>query len=1180
MDQMIEQIKLALDGVKTLSDAELQTIASYLVGQSPYEKVAPMMRRGKTSYYYRGSYRYTEEIGDACKQNPELLPRLGRHLRLMRKINEELDWRMIDSLLKRLSERQLFLDTGLGPQALLAWLFERGWGVKSNTPELLEMLYAQYPGELEAYGKNSATPDSLRPLAYFCGRRGEDILAGGAKKLGLLEKLLGKDEGTYSALLTREMLVAFGATVRVWGRGAEPAFYEALGRHLPEAAPMLKSPGIERAVEAESQRPKEGIRYKLAYALMLTGYKLSNVNSLARAACEADYHCFLTDHYWAVQRGMTHEVNLEAVNGYYNVDKEERTPSVLRQMNAMRESLEKMGVDPAYLCAWAVPRMLYSPELWTEPFDEMYGSDKAILKRAAGLSVRLGKAALLRRLHDLGEPLSDELPAACADTLRFHGKGHCKDEDVERVAQWLLTGEGPCDALPDLDAFYQSANRYRAVLPGYDPDFACWLLAGLHPMAGRYLDFVTSRLRHPRLAECLHFLLGYLHYTPEQVSAFIEENTSPVNAILCLASTSGIQEGNGSAEVKRIYYTLITDHPGDAVTAMAVKSAEAAARLAILDALYTVKPDYDPDFLIVCLGDKSKKVRQYAVSFLLPKKELIEKIRPLAEAKKKDVREAADQLLTAYEGGGIGGEEGDVLGLCTRLLPKSGMSAIRWAIPGDLPRVRWKDSDDKAEDIVVQCYLRLTAGAGSIDLHPAVARIREALNEDDLRAAACQIYSGWIADGAKTKNKGALLLYGIHATDADILALNRQIDDWANHSRGAIASEAVRAMAMNGGDLALMTVDNIGRKFKNKQVRRAGQEAFAAAAKALNTTPEALGDRIIPTLGFDERGEKVIDYGARSFTATLSPELTIQLQSEEGKSIKSLPKPGAKDDTEKAEKAKAEFTALKKSLKAVVTTQTQRLEQALATGRGWDTAAWKKLFVQNPIMHSFAIGLVWGVYKDGKLAETFRYMEDGSFTTVNEDEFDFDSIGAGVVGLVHPLDMDSGLLSGWKQQVEDYDIAQPVIQLERPVYRLEENERLAAAIDRFGGKKLLGITLMNKLQKSGWYRGSVQDAGCFYTFYREIEGIGMQVYFSGMYVSPDPGEVITMGQAGFYKAGAVERGSYVYDDVKKDEVIPLAEVPARMFSEVILDLTGATATSSETDEKWRKDSALLFFDGK
>ena len=66
-----------------------------------------------------------------------------------------------------------------------------------------------------------------------------------------------------------------------------------------------------------------------------------------------------------------------------------------------------------------------------------------------------------------------------------------------------------------------------------------------------------------------------------------------------------------------------------------------------------------------------------------------------------------------------------------------------------------------------------------------------------------------------------------------------------------------------------------------------------------------------PNLGLNISGEKEIDFGNRCFTAILTSESKIELVTEEGKRMKSLPKPNAKDDVEKAEEAKKELAALK-----------------------------------------------------------------------------------------------------------------------------------------------------------------------------------------------------------------------------------------------------------------------------
>ena len=111
---------------------------------------------------------------------------------------------------------------------------------------------------------------------------------------------------------------------------------------------------------------------------------------------------------------------------------------------------------------------------------------------------------------------------------------------------------------------------------------------------------------------------------------------------------------------------------------------------------------------------------------------------------------------------------------------------------------------------------------------------------------------------------------------------------------------------------------------------------------------------------------------------------------------------------------------------------------------------------------------------------------------------------------------------------------------------------------------------MGKLQGMGWYRGSVLDGGGFYTFYREDPsiGIGVELNFSGSFVGGDNDDV-TVFDAVFYQAGTVQRGSYCYDVPKQENIIPLGQVPARYYSEVVWQLERATASSTGTDPNWR-----------
>lgn len=220
-------------------------------------------------------------------------------------------------------------------------------------------------------------------------------------------------------------------------------------------------------------------------------------------------------------------------------------------------------------------------------------------------------------------------------------------------------------------------------------------------------------------------------------------------------------------------------------------------------------------------------------------------------------------------------------------------------------------------------------------------------------------------------------------------------------------------------------------------------------------------------------------------------------------------------------------------------------------------------------MHQFAIGLIWGVYESQTLVQSFRYMEDGSFNTEEEDEFELPQNG--LIGLVHPVELSEESKEAWTEQLSDYEITQPFEQLKRVVYQKQQAELEEKHLERFGGMIVNDLSLGSRLQGAGWYRGSVQDGGCFYTYYREDAeiGLGAELHFSGSYVAGDNDDV-TVYDVRFYRAGTVQRGSYVYDEADDKKAICLKEVPERYFSEIVLQLTKATASSKEKNDGWKE----------
>ena len=599
-----------------------------------------------------------------------------------------------------------------------------------------------------------------------------------------------------------------------------------------------------------------------------------------------------------------------------------------------------------------------------------------------------------------------------------------------------------------------------------------------------------------------------------------------------------------------------------------------------------------------CAGDSSKQIQELLLAILpahgdwtsdfarmLKSKKAAERLlavsvsRKLGDALRPDLEEAlaveksakvADAIRTAL--GQAAAAPGDNPSetpdeLAARVLKGGKKRKVQWVLDVPLPTLHHKDGTEISEDrraalMVAYCDL------GRIGRSESAAEMAKDINEADLASLAHEVYEKWLAEGAQSKTKWVLPFAAAFGGPAMTPKLTRAINDWPQHARGAIACDAVTALALSSDPAALLTVDAISRKFKFRQVKAAAGQALENAAKELGITAEELADRIVPDLGFAADGKRVFDYGPRSFTVRLTPTLELEITNDAGKTVKNLPAPGKTDDEEKANAAYSEFKLMKKQIKTTVTAQKARLEAALSALRCWSADAWRALFVGNPIMHQFAMSLIWGVYEDGKLQATFRYMEDGSFNTVDEEEYQLPDDAQ--IGLAHPVELDSETLDGWKQQLEDYEITQSIPQLDRPVYHMEPGTEQARSLERFGGKMLNGLSLSGKLQGFGWYRGSVQDAGVFYTFYREDAALnmGVELNFSGCYVGGE-NDTVTVYEAVFYRSGTVQRGSYCYDVPKEENVFTLGEIPPRYYSEIVYQLERATASSTETDPEWK-----------
>lgn len=76
----------------------------------------------------------------------------------------------------------------------------------------------------------------------------------------------------------------------------------------------------------------------------------------------------------------------------------------------------------------------------------------------------------------------------------------------------------------------------------------------------------------------------------------------------------------------------------------------------------------------------------------------------------------------------------------------------------------------------------------------------------------------------------------------------------------------------------------------------------------------------------------------------------------------------------------------------------------MLANRCWIVDVWESFFAKNPVMHKFAIGLIWIAYEGDKAVQSFRYMEDGTFNTSDEDEYELPKNCT--IGLAHAFGLE------------------------------------------------------------------------------------------------------------------------------------------------------------------------------
>ena len=379
--------------------------------------------------------------------------------------------------------------------------------------------------------------------------------------------------------------------------------------------------------------------------------------------------------------------------------------------------------------------------------------------------------------------------------------------------------------------------------------------------------------------------------------------------------------------------------------------------------------------------------------------------------------------------------------------------------------------------------------------------------------------------GSAIASKGLFAL--VAACGGPLLAepVARFLRTWGGH-RTAQCKALLALLAEVDDPHAIQVVLATATRFRTAGIRKEAARLGDAIAASRGWTTDELADRTLPTADFDDDGRQEIvylrplpegvapddadataDFVTRRFTLSLDDDLAVVVTRDDGKTVKSLPAPRKDEDEASAKAARKTLSACKKAVKQIIELQARRLHEAMCTARTWPASAWRELLAAHPIVGRLCRRLVWNTAAPDGTTTTFRPLDDGTLTTVDDEPLVLDD--PMTVTVAHGVVLGDAVATAWRAHLADFEIDPPFEQFPTALVELPEGWETLRRLDVRRGWMTTAFTLRGRATKRGWTRGPIEDAGMFTTWSKPFPSLGLEavLHFSGSMVPEDEREV-------------------------------------------------------------------------
>ncbi len=424
-----------------------------------------------------------------------------------------------------------------------------------------------------------------------------------------------------------------------------------------------------------------------------------------------------------------------------------------------------------------------------------------------------------------------------------------------------------------------------------------------------------------------------------------------------------------------------------------------------------------------------------------------------------------------------------------------------FALVSELPPLRCADGTEFGAVATERFITMLSFGITATSVYGGIIAACQTAEPTSLHAFLWALFLRWQAAGSPSTTDWALRALGLVGDDAMVRKLVPLIRAWPKEKALARAAIGVDVLGHIGTDLALMSIDALAAESKYDSIRERASETIAAIAAARGLSPDALADRLAPTLNLNSHGTCDLVVGDATyrvgFDAFLQPR--VRLLNDTGHVTASASATAALPELPKARKgdtvgaaSHVTWKALCRDAKAAAKREIARLERAMISNRSWTHDEFNALLRNHPLMQHLTRRLLWratvppaAVAANAANAATalpsaptappsvlFRVAEDR--TLADHTDATYQLPATAVITLPHPLRCSPAEITTSQRIFADYEILAPFEQLTRSVLRVPEDAnadlrdqlRDQALCDRIDA--LLPATDLHRLLDLGW----------------------------------------------------------------------------------------------------------------